>query len=87
MISINITNLQTNKRIKRNFIPYLIYDDILDIFSYNKKILHEGKQITVDMTNWKCKGIINKRSNLDQNNIKGDIKSLDLQKSDLEMLL
>jgi len=85
MISINITNSQTNKIIKRNFIPYLIYDDILDIFSYNKKILHKGKQIPVDMTIWKYKGIINKRSNLNYSN--DFVRDFNLEKIDIEKVL
>lgn len=68
IISITISNLNIKKKVKMGFIPYLIYDDILDIFSYNKKLLHEGKQIPIDMTMWKNKEIINKRSNLNHNN-------------------
>ncbi len=49
IISINISNLNRNNKAKMNFIPYLIYDDILDIFSYNKKLLHEGKQFPLDI--------------------------------------
>ncbi len=68
IISIPIANLNKNKKSKMGFIPYLIFDDILDVFSYNKKLLNEGKQIPIDMTTWKNKGIINKRSNLNHNN-------------------
>jgi len=77
-----IIAIKIDKKIKMNFIPYLIYDDILDIFSYNKKILLEGKQIPVDMTIWKNKGIINKRSNLNYG-----IRDFDLEKIDLEKVL
>ena len=80
-----IIPIKIDKKRKMNFIPYLIYDDILDIFSYNKKILHEGKQIPIDMTIWKCKGIINKRSNLNYSNIY--IRDFDLDKIDIEKVL
>ncbi len=80
-----IISIKIDKKIKLNFIPYLIYDDILDIFSYNKKILQEGKQIPVDMTIWKCKGIINKRSNLNYSNV--SIRDFDLEKIDIEKVL
>ncbi|GAJ01104.1 unnamed protein product, partial [marine sediment metagenome] len=39
-----IITIKIDKKLKMNFVPYLVYDDILDIFSYNKKILLEGKQ-------------------------------------------
>ena len=80
-----IISIKIDKKIKMNFIPYLIYDDILDIFSYNKKILHESKQIPVDMTIWKCKGIINKRSNLNYSN--SSLRDFDLEKIDIEKVL
>ncbi len=80
-----IISIKIDKKTKMNFIPYLIYDDILDIFSYNKQILHEGKQTPVDMTIWKCKGIINKRSNLNYSN--DFIRDFDLEKIDIEKVL
>jgi len=80
-----IITIKIDKKIKMDFIPYLIYDDILDIFSYNKKILHEGKQIPVDMTIWQCKGIINKRSNLNYSNDFG--RDFNLEKIDIEKVL
>ncbi len=80
-----IIAIKIDKKTKMNFIPYLIYDDILDIFSYNKKLLHEGKQIPVDMKIWKCNGIINKYSTLD--NINGVIRDFDLEKIDIGKIL
>jgi len=68
-----------------NFVPYLIYDDILDIFSYNKKLLHEGKQFPLNMTIWKNKGIINKRSKLNDNYFHP--QNFELQKISLNNIL
>lgn len=80
-----IIAIKIDKKTKMNFIPYLIYDDILDIFSYNKKLLHEGKQIPVDVKIWKCNGIINKYSTLDY--INGVIRDFDLEKIDIGKIL
>lgn len=60
IISINVNNINKNGIKQMNFVPYLIYDDIFDIFSYNKKLLDEGLQKPYDMNNWKNNGIINK---------------------------
>ena len=80
-----IIAIKIDKKTKMSFIPYLIYDDILDIFSYNKKILRECKQVPVDMTIWKSKGIINKRSNLNYSN--GFVRDFGLEKIDIVKIL
>ncbi|MHA1985072.1 MAG: hypothetical protein ACW98D_00385 [Promethearchaeota archaeon] len=80
-----IVPIKVDKKIKMNFIPYLIYDDIIDIFSYNKKLLDEGNQIPIDMTIWKNKRIINKRSNLDYSNSYN--RDFDLEKIDIEKVI
>lgn len=43
IISIDIINAKTNHSRKMEFVPYLIYDDLLDCFFYDKKILTEEK--------------------------------------------
>ncbi|KKK45717.1 hypothetical protein LCGC14_0680490 [marine sediment metagenome] len=80
-----IIAIKIDKKTKMNFIPYLIYDDILDIFSYNEKILLESKQVPVDMTIWKSEGIINKRSNLKYSN--GFVRDVDMENIDIEKVL
>jgi hypothetical protein len=80
-----IITIKIDKKLKMNFIPYLIYDDILDIFSYNKKILLEGKQSPVDITIWKNNRIINKDTSINYNN--GLPKQFDLEKIDIERVL
>ena len=42
--SIDILYAKTNRSKKMEFVPYLIYDDILDCFFYDKKILTEEKK-------------------------------------------
>lgn len=80
-----IITIKIDKKLKMNFIPYLIYDDILDIFSYNKKILLEGKQSPVDIAIWKNNRIINKDTNINYNN--GSLIDFDLEKIDIERVL
>jgi hypothetical protein len=80
-----IITIKIDKKTKMNFIPYLIYDDILDIFSYNKKILLEGKQTPVDIIIWKNNRIINKDTNINYN--KGLLKDFELEKIDIERVL
>ena len=42
--SIDIFDVKTNRSKKMFFVPYLIYDDLLDCFFYDKKILTEEKK-------------------------------------------
>ena len=44
IISIDIFDAKTNRSRKMEFVPYLIYDDLLDCFFYDKKILTEEKK-------------------------------------------
>lgn len=44
IISIETKNLTDNKLTKMQFVPYLIYDDLIDTFSYNKKLLLNDRQ-------------------------------------------
>lgn len=85
-IPIHATNRKKRTINKMYFIPYLIYDDLIDIFVYNKKLLNDPKQNPVDLTIWKFNRIINKRSNLD-NNVGSIIKNDELQELDLRTIL
>jgi len=80
-----IITIKIDKKTKMNFIPYLIYDDILDIFSYNRILLNEGKQIPFDMAFWKCNGIINKYSTTNYSN--AYVRDFDLENIDIEDVL
>ena len=87
LISINATNMKRNNLIKRYFIPYLIYDDIIDIFAYNQKLLRDRIQYPVDLTIWKYNRIINKRSNLVHIDAGDQITNFELQETDLSKIL
>ncbi|MGM0470538.1 MAG: hypothetical protein ACQERB_17290, partial [Promethearchaeati archaeon] len=52
VLKIDVLDLLNNKTYTREFVPYLIYDDILSCFSYNKSILKKelkGKMINLKL--------------------------------------
>lgn len=59
IISIETKNLTDNKLTKMQFVPYLIYDDLIDTFSYNKKLLLNDRQ-NCDLKILNINRIINK---------------------------
>jgi len=59
IISIETKNLTDNKLTKMHFVPYLIYDDLIDTFSYNKKLLLNDRQ-NCDLKILNINRIINK---------------------------
>lgn len=66
IIPINV--IKRNKMVKMGFIPYLIYDDIIDVFYYNKKILDLNEQELYGLNHWENIGIINNKSNINNKN-------------------
>lgn len=87
IISIDVNNFKKNKIKTMNFVPYLIYDDIIDVFSYNKKLLNENSQNTINLKIWYDNRIINKRSNINKDEIGKITKNFELERIDLEALL
>jgi len=67
-IFLKIKNLENNKVRKMRFIPYLIYDDILDVFSYNRKLIIDASNTLFDIGDFKKKQIFNKGSITDKLN-------------------
>ena len=86
IVTVEVNNLKSKKK-KMNFVPYLIYDDILDVFSYNKKLLHEGFKNKINLKIWSVNGIIYKRSNIEKFNPECDLTKFKLEIIDLEHLL
>ena len=62
VIKIPVKNLSTNKINEIGFVPYLIYDDLLDSFYYNKKILLNGTDNPINLKVYEDNKIINKTS-------------------------
>jgi hypothetical protein len=77
--SIDIFNTKTNRSKKMFFVPYLIYDDLLDCFFYDKKILIEEKK-TLNYINLRDfnKIIINKSDNVKTSGKSFNLKDLKL---------
>ena len=58
--SVSVYNIQTEVVNDMFFIPYLIYDDLIDIFFYNIQLLNEGTP-HVNLKRFQENSIINKR--------------------------
>jgi hypothetical protein len=71
IIPLKVVDLALNKIIKRSFVPYLIYDDILDCFAYNRKLLIEKTQSPCDNKLWEENNIIMELNNNEKRVLKG----------------
>jgi hypothetical protein len=80
-----IRNFITDKSLEMGFVPYLIYDDILDSFYYNKKLLEEGKNNTINLKVYENYKIINKTSTIDD--LSTDSSKIGENSLDLEEIL
>jgi len=65
VIKLPVNDLATNKTSEMGFVPYLIYDDLLDSFYYNKKLLKNTTDDTINLKVYEDNEIINKTSNID----------------------
>jgi L-rhamnose mutarotase len=83
-IPIVISDLKTNESRDMKFVPYLIYDDLLDCFSYNKKLLMNA-DIPINLKVYEDNKIINKTSTIDD--IRTISSKIELKKLNLEELL
>lgn len=88
IVTVDVDNLYLNKKEKRRFIPYLIYDDLFDCFSYNKKKLLENPINDLSIDYWFENRIINKYPSIDK--IKNDdlnFNQINLSLFDIKRLL
>ena len=86
IISIDIFNVNTNRRKKMEFVPYLIYDDLLDCFSYNKKKLAEEYKKLNYLNLHDFTKIINKKSNKVKSGKSFNLKDLKLSDNLMRLL-
>ncbi|MFX1413496.1 MAG: hypothetical protein ACFFA2_06605 [Promethearchaeota archaeon] len=76
-----------DKVYEMGFVPYLIYEDLLDCFSYNLNLL-KTKDYTINLKVYKDNLIINKRSNISDIEVfKQNIRTFKIQDIDLDKLL
>ncbi len=81
-IKIPVNDLIAKKTHKMGFVPYLIYDDLLDSFYYNKTLLIKNTNDSINLKVYVDNEIINKTSNIDDIKTKSskiELKSLNLK--------
>ncbi|NVM44638.1 MAG: hypothetical protein HWN79_06960 [Candidatus Lokiarchaeota archaeon] len=81
VIKLPVNNLVTNKTSELGFVPYLIYDDLLDSFHYNKNLLKNTTDDAINLKVYEDNEIINKTSNIDDIRTKAykiELKDLNL---------
>jgi hypothetical protein len=67
------------------FVPYLIYDDLLDSFYYNKKLLKNTTDDSINLKVYEDNKIINKTSTLDD--IRTKSSKIELKEINLKEIL
>jgi hypothetical protein len=88
IIKIPVQDKINEKVYEMAFVPYLIYDDLLDCFSYNLNLLKSNDTNTINLKVYKDNHIINKRSYIsDIEDIKLNIRTTRIQDIDLDKLL
>ena len=85
VIKIPVTDLATNKTSEMGFVPYLIYDDLLDSFYYNKTLLINNTNDSINLKVYVDNEIINKTSNIDD--IRTKSSKIELKKLNLNEIL
>ena len=81
VIKLPVNNLATNKTSEMGFVPYLIYDDLLDSFYYNKTLLINNTNDSINLKVYVDNEIINKTSNIEDIKTKSskiELKNLNL---------
>jgi hypothetical protein len=82
VIKLPVKDLATNKTSEMGFVPYLIYDDLLDSFHYNKTLLINNTIDSINLKVYVDNEIINKTSNIDDIRTKSskiELKNLNLK--------
>ena len=91
IIEINIEKFRGREKNivkKMRFVPYLIYDDILETFFYNKKLLTSKQKKPYNFTFLQEKGIILKYTTITLNNLNNSIHDIsELKNNELENLI
>ena len=80
-IKILVNNLTAKKSHEMRFVPYLIYDDLLDSFYYNKKLLENTTDDAINLKVYEDNDIIIKTSNIDDirtNSFKIELENINL---------
>jgi len=65
VIKLPVNDLATNRTSEMGFVPYLVYDDLLDSFYYNKKLLKNATDDTINLKVYEDNEIINRTFSID----------------------
>jgi hypothetical protein len=85
IIKIPVYNEMTQRSYQMEFVPYLIYDDLLDVFFFNANLLRKGEKKTINLKVYEDTQIINTRSAT--LNVKAQQNNLDLNDLNIEKVL
>jgi hypothetical protein len=80
-----VKNVINNKVYDLHFIPYLIYDDLLESFVYNKYLLETNKGNSINLKVYEYDKIIIKRTT--NQNIKTCSKAIEIKDIKLDRIL
>ena len=85
IINVVVNDIAKEKSREMGFIPYLIYDDILDSFMYNRNVLEDPKNDSISLKVYEHNQIINKTSTID--NSSTDSSKFELKELELDEIL
>jgi len=85
IIKIPIYNETIQRSYQMEFVPYLIYDDLLDVFFFNANLLRNGEKKPINLKVYENTQIINTRSTT--LNVKAQERNLDLNDLNIEKVL
>ncbi|TFF87599.1 MAG: hypothetical protein EU549_04430 [Promethearchaeota archaeon] len=86
IVEIDTINLENGKKTEKGFVAYLIYDDLLDIFNYNLKLINENKSNLFNYLNIENRRI-NKKINIFNNRKKISDKFFKIDNIKIENLI
>jgi len=86
IVEIDTINLENGKKTAKGFVAYLIYDDLLDIFNYNLKLINEDNSNLFNYLNLENRRI-NKKINIFNNRKKNSDKFFKINTIKIENLI
>ena len=79
VIKLPVNDLVTNRTSEMGFVPYLIYDDLLDSFYYNKKILINTTDDAINLKVYKDNKIIINTDDIRTKSFKIELKNINIK--------
>ena len=85
VIKLPVTDMVNNKTSEMGFIPYLIYDDLLDSFCYNKNLLINSVNHAINLKVYEDTQIINKTYSKDD--VRTNSSTIELETINIRYIL